>query len=128
MEQIVYPHTTVELRDGVVWLNFKEGAELDVKEIRELVKAAETLSENKPYLLMSDARVHLTITSEGRKVAADKKEAPLLIANAAIINNLAVRVTANFFSSFNKPHFKFRIFNDEKKALIWLLKQNPGKP
>ncbi|HWY12454.1 MAG TPA: hypothetical protein VN026_14070 [Bacteroidia bacterium] len=123
MELIEFLHCNVELKKGVVWLNFKENSELDVKEIKQLIRAAEKLADKKPYLLMSDARVHLTITAEGRKVAADKKEAPLLLANAVIVNNLAVRVTANFFSSFNKPHFKFRVFNDEKKALVWLLKQ-----
>lgn len=125
MKQFEFSHATVEIRKGVVWLTFKESAELDVKEIRELTKAAETLSENKPYVLMVDARVHLTITSEARKISAEKKESPLLLANAVIVNNLPVRVTANFFSSFNKPHFAFKVFNDEKKALTWLLKQKP---
>ncbi len=123
MKQIEFSHTTVEIRDGVIWLIFKDNAEIDVKEVRELVKAAETLSGNKTYLLMSDVRVHLTITSEARKVAAEKKEAPFLVANAVIVNNLPVRVTANFFSSFNKPFFAFKVFSDEKKALTWLLKQ-----
>jgi hypothetical protein len=127
MNRIEFPHTNVELKNGIVWLLFKENAELDVKEIRDLIKACEKLAGNEPYLLMSDVRVHLDISSEARKVAADKKEAPLLIANAAIVNNLAMRVTANFFSNFNKPHFAFRVFNDEKKAVNWLLKHGNTK-
>ncbi len=122
MNKIEFSHTTVELRLGIVWLLFKENAELGVDEIKELIKATEKLSDYKPYLLMSDVRVNLSITPEARKVAADEKEAPLLVANAVIVNNLAIRLTANFFSSFNKPHFEFKVFNSEKKAIDWLMK------
>jgi hypothetical protein len=125
--KIEFPYVTVEDRDGIIWLVFKEGADLDATQVREFVKASEKLSGGEPYLLLSDARVHLTISSEGRKVAADKKEVPNLVANAVLVNNLAVRLTANFFINFNKPHFKYRVFNDEVKALKWLKKHHVQK-
>ena len=95
---------------------------INVKEIIELTRAAEKLAGNKEYLLLSDARVNLTLTTEARKVAAAKKKTPLLIANAVLINNLALRIVANFFKKVNKPHFKFRVFTSEEKAHAWLLK------
>jgi hypothetical protein len=100
---------------------------LDVKEVRELIKAAEKITGNQPYLLFSDVTVHISITSEARKVSADKKEAPLIIANAALVNNLAVRLTANFFATFNKPYFPFEVFNKREKALRWLMQFDPDR-
>ncbi len=127
MKLLEFSYCTVSYKRPVVYLTFKEGAHLDVGESRELIKAAEKLTENQPYLLFSDARVFLTITPQSRKVWADKNEAPLLIANAALINNLSLRLTANFFIKFNKPHFKYKVFTDEKKAIEWLLQFDPKK-
>ncbi len=125
MEQIDFPHTLVSYKEPVITLTFKEGAHLDIKEIRELIKAAEKLSGNKPYLIFSDTRVFLTITPEARKISAEQKEAPYLIANAVLLNNLPLKLTANFFLKFNHPHFKFKVFNNEKKAMKWLMQFDP---
>jgi ethanolamine utilization protein EutA (predicted chaperonin) len=122
MEEIKFSHTVVSYREPVVSLTFTEDSELDVAEIRELIAAAERLSGKKPYLLFSDARGNLAITPEARKVAAAKNEAPLLVANAVLVNNLGLSITANFFMKFNKPHFPVRVFYDEKKAMEWLMK------
>jgi hypothetical protein len=120
MNQIEFPHSTVIFKDQVIYLVFKEGAALDVKEIREMIVAAEKLSPEKRYLLFSDIRHHVQITAEGRKVAADNKEAPGVIANAVLTNNIALKLTANFFMNVNKPPFPVKIFNDEHKANVWL--------
>jgi hypothetical protein len=125
--EIELDYCTVKYEEPVVSLIFKENADLGANELREMIKIAEKLTGEKPYLLLSDARFHMNISSEGRKVAADKKEAPFLVANAALINNLGLTITANFFSNFNKPHFHFKVFNNEKKALKWLMQFDPRK-
>jgi hypothetical protein len=125
MKQIEFSHTLVQNRDGVIWFRFKEDADLDGREMKELFKAAEKLSEKKPYLLVSDARVHLNISSEGRKVSADKNETSLVIANAVLTTHIAIQLTANFFIKFNKPHFHYKVFSSENEALKWLLAFKP---
>ena len=127
MGPIEFPHAIISYKAPVITIKFKEGSTLDVGEIRELIVAAEKLTNNRPYLLFSDVRVFLTITPEARKVSASKTEAPYLIANAALINNLPLALTANFFVKFNQPHFKFKMFNNEKKAMKWLLQFDPDK-
>ncbi len=123
MRSVELSYATIENRKGILWLILKEDAEIDVKEIRELTRICEELSGNKPYSLVSDAKVNLTITSEARKAAASKEESPLLVANAVLVNNIAVRMVANFFTAVNKPHFKYKVFNEEQEALSWLKKQ-----
>jgi hypothetical protein len=127
MEEIEFTHSIVRFKTPVVSVIFKEGAELDVHEVRELVVAAEKLSGNKPYVLFSDVRNHVTITSEARKVAADRKEASNLLANAVLTNSAAISMTVNFFIKFNKPQFPIKLFYDEAKAFEWMLKFAPEK-
>jgi len=126
MEQINFTHSTIFYNVPFMYLVLREGAELDAEQMRELIAAAEKLSNKTPYLLISDVRVNVTITSEGRKVAADKNEAKFLVANAVISDSVALKLTANFFMQFNKPHFPLKIFNDEEKAHIWLAGFLPG--
>jgi hypothetical protein len=114
-------YCTVLFKYPVTTLRFKENAELDVKEIREIFTTVDTLNNGRPGFVLTDARVDLTITAEGRKIAADKEEFPSLVANAVVLNSLPVKLTANFFLKFNKPHFKLRIFNTEEKAMEWLI-------
>lgn len=122
MKRIELPYVTIENREGIIWMIFREGADLDVKEVKAFNAALREIGGDGPLLVISDARVSLTISAEGRRLAADKKEVPNFVANAVLVNNLAVRLTANFFSNFNKPPFKYRVFNDESKALKWLRK------
>ncbi|MGZ3900354.1 MAG: DUF7793 family protein [Bacteroidia bacterium] len=120
MQSIELSYCTLRFDGTMVVLSIKDGSVFDVAECREMIKMATRLADNKPYVLLSDARVYFSITPEGRKITADKKEAPLLKANAVIINNLPARLLANFFGNFNKPHFKFKVFTSEKKAVAWL--------
>jgi hypothetical protein len=115
------PYCTVSYTSPVTTIRFKENAELDALETREMIAAVQLVGKNRPCFLLSDARGDLNITSEGRKIAADKIENPNLIANAVVVDSLSVKLTANFFLKFNKPYFKLKIFNTEEKAMEWLL-------
>jgi hypothetical protein len=126
MKRIEFSHAIVTSEPTYIMLMIKDGAQIDFAEMKEIMQACEALAESKPYILLSDARVHLNITSEARSLAADKKTSPNLRANAVVVNNLAVRLTANFFVRFNQPHFKYRVFTDMRKAVDWLLKYDPA--
>jgi hypothetical protein len=121
MKEVKLPYVNITYEDPIVYFIFIEGAELGFPEIRELTACAEKLSGNKPYLSFSDARVNLSVTNEGRRVAADLKNAPLVRGNAILLKNNMLKVAANFFYNFNKPLFPFRAFTDKEKAISWLL-------
>lgn len=121
------PYCTFSYEKPIVRIQFKENTELDVKEMRELIAITKRITGGKPYLLLSVTSDNVLITSEARKVAADRQEAPLLVANAVVTNSLAMKLTANFFVKFNKPHFRFRAFTDEASAAEWLLRFDPEK-
>lgn len=123
MKKIDLAYASLENREGVLWLIIKDDVELDVKEIKELTSVCEKLAHNQPYILITDARVNVSVTSDARKAAASKEICPLIVANAVLVNNIAVRMIANFFTKVNKPHFKNKVFNEEEEALKWIRKQ-----
>ncbi|MDF2436169.1 MAG: hypothetical protein K0Q95_545 [Bacteroidota bacterium] len=124
MRGIEFEHSTISFDSSVIFIVFKKGAKMDVASAREMIVSAEKLSDKKPYLMFSDIRNHVEITPEARKVAADKKEAPLIIANAVLTDNVALKLTANFFVKINRPHFPVKLFTDRSKAMLWLKQFN----
>lgn len=114
-------YVSMYYEEPVVHFTFKEGAELGFPEIRELTACAEKLSGNKPYVVFSDARVNMSVTTEGRRVSADSKEAPLHRGSAVLVNNNMLKLAMNFFGNFKTPSFPFRAFTDKQKAIEWLL-------
>jgi hypothetical protein len=74
-------------------------------------------------MLLTDARVQADLSPEARKVAADKKNSANIIASAIVVKWLAQRLIANVFIEVNKPSYPNRVFNDEQKAVKWLLEQ-----
>ncbi|HWY33510.1 MAG TPA: hypothetical protein VNX68_02615 [Nitrosopumilaceae archaeon] len=122
MNELDLTFARIRYEDPVIFIIFKEGAELGTEQVLELIAISEKFSNYQPYLLFSDARVFLNITAEARKISASKEKAPLVKANAVMVNNVAIRLTGNVFINFNKPHFPVRLFEDEKKAMEWLLK------
>ena len=115
---------TVTYHAPVIQLVFKEGANIDVANIRELITECGKLSGHKPFLLLCDVTAFITITPEARKMASDPEESSLVKATAVVINNLALKLVADFFVSFNKPGYKFKVFKDKQKAMDWLLKSD----
>ena len=114
-------YVTMRYERPIVHLVFKKDVELGFPEMRELTSYAEKLSDNKPYLVFSDVRANVKVTSEGRRVAADIKEAPLHRGNAVLVNSNMLKQAINFFSDFKKPVFPYRAFTDKQKAIDWLL-------
>jgi hypothetical protein len=127
MKKAEFVHSTITYDPPVIYIVFKKGAKMDSAEALEMIAAAETLSGKTPYLMFSDIRNHVEISPEARKISAAKAEAPYVVANAVLTDNVALKLTANFFMKINKPHFPVKIFTDRSKAMSWLMDFDPGK-
>lgn len=105
----------------VVTAIFKEGAQIDVPEIRALIKACAQLSNNKPYLLYSELKGYISASSAARETASSFEESQLVLANAIVINSLPLKLIADFFARFNKPYYPAKVFTDGATAKAWLM-------
>ncbi len=122
MEEMELAYVRIHYKAPIIHMVFKEGAELGVPEILELIACAEKLSEMKPYLILSDARVTMDVTHEGRRIVANEKTAPLHKGTAVLVKNAFYQYAAILFSKFDKPRFPYRVFINEQEARNWLLK------
>src|SRR5262245_21908112 len=95
-KQLDYVH--ISYQEPIVILEFRDGAELGFPEIAELTHWCEVMSNKRPYVVLSDVRVSVNVTAEGRRAAADPKGAPLHRGTALLVNSSMLKAAMNFFN------------------------------
>jgi hypothetical protein len=114
-------HSKVHLRnDGILQINFGDNVEMDLKESVEIIETMGDFTGGKKALVLNIAGKNTSATSAAREYSASAAGLRFTIADAFVVKNLAQKILANFYISFNKPLVKTRIFDDEEKALEWL--------
>jgi hypothetical protein len=120
MTEVQLKYVSIHYEEPIIFLNFKDGAELGFPEVRELTFYCEQLTQKKPYVVLSDARADINVTPEGKKLTADPNEAPLCKGSAVLVRNVMYEMAANFFSLFSRPPHPFKAFTEKGKALEWI--------
>ena len=120
MGQIELSYVTIKYEKPIVFFYFKQDLELGFPELKELISCAEMLSGQKTYVTLSDVRVNISMTPEGKRYLATPKNLPLFRGTAALVKNGMMSFAANFLSHFDKKPYPFKAFPSEKKAVEWL--------
>jgi hypothetical protein len=123
MSKVILPFATIEYTEPIVYFRITREGLLDAKEILEAIDAGVRLCHYKPHLLLVDARTPVDLTPEARKAGANINNTTHVIASAILVKWLAQRLLSTLFIKVNKPHYPVRIFNDEEKAVKWLIEQ-----
>lgn len=111
----------IELKDnGIVCLYTNENAEIGIEEIKEIYTLLSRITGNRPCYVMVFPGHGTTATREAREFAASIKQEKQIVAEAIVVNSLAIRIMANFFIKVNRPRQKVKLFTVEKDALEWL--------
>ena len=106
--------------EGFLILKPKEGAELDLEEVKACFEAYKELGvgPHNKVLELIDARDG-SMTGEARSYAAEMGK-DYFIAAAIISDSLAVRMVVNFFNTFYTHIVPFKMFATEEEARKWL--------
>ncbi|MBL7889359.1 MAG: hypothetical protein JNL24_07405 [Bacteroidia bacterium] len=107
-------------KDGVIFVSVKANIEIDIKEVKQVVNALETIFEGKKFPLLIVTGEYTLPTPEARAYIATPESDPYASAEAYVVKSLSQKLVGNVYLSFNKPARPTRIFNSEEKALEWL--------
>jgi hypothetical protein len=127
MSEVKFSYATLEYKEPIVYFRVTKGIVLQEEQILECIEAGNKLCDYKPHLLLTDARVGADLSPGARKAGSAKKNTANVIAQAIVVKWLAQRLSANVFIQIDKPHYPMRVFNDEQKAVKWLLEQKANK-
>ncbi len=110
---------------NILFFRVKQDQEVDVKEMKEMLRYVEEFIGLKKHLAVIDFGGSLTSTFEARKIYAESKYIQKYrMADAFLVKSLAVRIVANFFIKVTKPKVITQLFTDENLAVEWLKKKS----
>ena len=110
--------------DGIVNYHFKDNADVDLEEARQIAEETLSLVKGKPYCSLVEARnIFGTISHEARQFLAEHKEIQRLrMAEAFLVNNLPVRLIVGFYLKHYNYSNPAKVFKEKHLAKDWLLK------
>lgn len=106
--------------DGIVVVRLREGAEVDVDGLKENFGVTFQMTEGRKSPVLIDSRTLFTTTLEARTYSAAHAK-NFRVAQAILIDSLAMRIMANFYVNFNKPGVPTKLFTSFDEAVKWLM-------
>lgn len=118
-------YTVIE--DNLYLCRLFDNMEISAGDTQENFEAMMEIAGHKPYAVLVDARVEVTLTKEGMEHSTRPEMSKYLIANAILVNSLANRIVGNFMIRFNKSADTTRLFTDHENAMKWLREKIKAK-
>ncbi|MGB0882175.1 MAG: hypothetical protein ACPGSO_04430 [Vicingaceae bacterium] len=111
----------IYIKDGVLFLVYKDKAVIGINEIRENLEARIKLQGGEKVLAFVDVRKVWSYSEEARALVGGNEFKDITLAMAVVVGySLPVKIIANFFMRFNKPNYPTKLFKKEENAIKWL--------
>ena len=108
--------------DDIVIIRIKDNVHMELEDSRA---EREMLYREKAHLLPMKVMIvpgeHASVSKEVRDYSNAPENTKMIKAEAIVVQALAHKIMANFITKFYKTPMPVKIFNNEEKALEWLI-------
>ncbi len=116
--------TRLELKkNNLVYVYTNENCVIEMDEIKTIHNALFEMVKAEPCYLIVFPAAGSTSTGEARQYAAKSKSEKNIIAEAVVVNNLALRILASFYANINQPKHTVKLFSSSHSANEWITLQ-----
>ena len=111
--------------ENVLLVKFKNDVEVGLDEMIRLVDVSLELVAGTPFYLLVDARNILANMDHDARdyITNHQVYSDLNIAQAIIVNNMPIKILANFYTKFYPQANPVRVFGELDKGRGWLIQQ-----
>jgi hypothetical protein len=121
LKRVELSSATVGLRsDGIMQFNIRPAADYSVKDIIAANEAAARIGNGKAYPNLIYIENFYNADSESRHYLASEESNRYTLADAFVVESVAMKLIGNFYIKVNKPVRPTRIFSSGEEALDWL--------
>lgn len=114
-------HSRVFIReDGILQIEIQDNTYFEVKDVHELIAAAEELGGGKRFLNLIFTGKDTLLDTKARVFSSSKEGSKFKLADAFVINTIAQKLIANFIVKAQNPAAPTSFFRDEESAVKWL--------
>jgi hypothetical protein len=118
-----YPLAELEFDvvERILFFRMTQSIEVDVPEILEMIKYAKEVVGEIPHFGIVNFGSETSSTAEARKIYAESEYIKKCrLADAFVVQSLAVKLIANFFIRVTRPKVVTKMFNNETESLVWI--------
>ena len=120
-EKVVTPFYDIWIDDGIVFVEYKNEAVVDIKLANHMYNVRTELCKGIAYPLFGDGRVVKYWTKEARVFQSTEYHNKLIKAMGVHISTSVIHNTwVNFYLKFDRPKTPIRFFHEGTQALAWL--------
>lgn len=121
VDEIKTANGTVSFQEeGIIRYQIDQTDEITLQNVKEFLEAVRNLGDGKSFCNLIVMNEFIQVGDDARKYAAGEDSNKYTIADAFVINSIALKLVGNFYIRYNKPVRPTRIFNNEEDALVWL--------
>ncbi len=104
---------------------FRDGASINIEEAKEIISLKETMYEpDEEMVVLVKSEGLMDISKEAMNLLSDHATPEnVIVSSALIVENLGLRLVANFFVNTVKPKYATKVFRSLSKAISWSEKQ-----
>jgi hypothetical protein len=105
-------------------INFKGDVDGDIEEVKGIMSFSSVMVGEKQFYVLVDAKdVFVSVDHKSCKYMAEHEINKYNIAQAMVVNNMPVRIIANFHLILYKYTYPMKVFTNIIEAKKWLLLQ-----
>lgn len=111
-------------KDGILQAHFYSEYTGEIEDAINIVETFKILKTEQKCLALLTVEDGASFTKEAREFVASAEVSNMVIADAFVINSLALKILMNGYLKFNKPNRPTKFFNSAETAIAWLKEFN----
>lgn len=126
-QEVYIPHkistdvSTISLQeDGIIRMDMHPVEEITVNDQKAIMDVIHEIGGGRSFCNLVVFKQYVNVDEEARQFSASPEGNIYTIADAFVINSVALKLVGNFYMQVNKPVKPTRIFTNEKDAIAWL--------
>ena len=115
-----------KVRDNIIQVSFKDLAEIEKKDAKELKDSILQLSQNHPYVLVLNGdKKRIVFSHDAREyLVQDQSLNEHIICEAYVAKSMSNKLIFHFFINFHKPSYPVQVFEELTEAYKWINSHN----
>ncbi len=106
--------------DAIMHVHIKAVEEFLTDDVMDIFNGVYEIGKGEKFLNLITFENFLIVDKETRKLAARSIASKYTIADAFVVDSVALKLLINFYIAFNKPSRPTQLFDSEEKAIDWL--------
>jgi hypothetical protein len=120
MDVLQHQKAIVTFEQGILWIKFNTGIDIEVKDIQEIYNFGTEKSKGLPYCVLFDSAGTFDLREEVVEFVADNASSAPIKAKAYVVQPGDQMTKARLHLAFDRPKVRPGIFASKKEAVNWL--------